>query len=404
MFWGLIAAAIPPLFRVLFLSSNKIGQDVASINAFWGGLIAIVVGLLLIRNLGRYPGVERAAAILPSFSVSFGALVVLFLMFRLEYSRLGLLGAYACAIAIFYVGYVQVHGRKRLTIGVLPESIDELRRIDRVNWVVLNHLDDPVDRLDAVAIDLRLEISPEWERRIADFALSDLPVYHAKHLVESLTGRVELEHLSETSFGTLSPNHAYLAVKYLTDRLVAIVLIIALAPIMAIIALLIRWDSPGPAIFKQQRIGFHGAPFTAYKFRTMRHLPSVGDARFNAITRDNDDRITRFGKLLRKTRIDEIPQILNVLLGQMSWIGPRPEATALSEWYETEISFYRYRHIVRPGITGWAQVMQGHVANVDEVRNKLHYDFYYIRNFSLWLDSLITFRTIVTILTGFGAK
>jgi len=108
--------------------------------------------------------------------------------------------------------------------------------------------------------------------------------------------------------------------------------------------------------------------------------------------------------LLRRSRIDELPQLWNVLKGEMSLIGPRPEALALSEWYERELPFYTYRHIVRPGITGWAQVNQGHVAELGDVHIKLHYDFYYIKHFSAWLDILIMLRTVSTMLTGFGSK
>ena len=128
------------------------------------------------------------------------------------------------------------------------------------------------------------------------------------------------------------------------------------------------------------------------------------DARDAAMTKDGDQRITRVGKWLRHSRIDELPQILNVLRGEMSWIGPRPEAEVLSRWYEHEIPFYRYRHIVRPGITGWAQVHQGHVATVYQVREKLHFDFYYIKNFSPWIDLVVVARTIRAIATGFGSK
>jgi lipopolysaccharide/colanic/teichoic acid biosynthesis glycosyltransferase len=106
----------------------------------------------------------------------------------------------------------------------------------------------------------------------------------------------------------------------------------------------------------------------------------------------------------QRSRIDELPQLFNVLKGEMSWIGPRPEAIALSEWYEAELPFYSYRHIVRPGITGWAQINQGHVTNLDDIRAKLQYDFYYIKNFSYWLDLLIVFRTIVVMASGFGAR
>jgi lipopolysaccharide/colanic/teichoic acid biosynthesis glycosyltransferase len=129
-----------------------------------------------------------------------------------------------------------------------------------------------------------------------------------------------------------------------------------------------------------------------------------GDARDAAMTQQGDNRITPIGRFLRFTRIDELPQILNILLGEMSWIGPRPEAEVLSRWYEAELPFYRYRHIVRPGITGWAQVCQGHVVDIGEVQSKLHYDFYYIKHYSAWIDLLIIVRTIRTMLTGFGSR
>jgi lipopolysaccharide/colanic/teichoic acid biosynthesis glycosyltransferase len=153
-------------------------------------------------------------------------------------------------------------------------------------------------------------------------------------------------------------------------------------------------------------MGYRGHPFLMYKFRTMRQASAgtSADPRLDAMTRSNDERVTKIGRFLRHYRIDELPQLLNVLKGDMSWIGPRPEAVPLSLWYEAELPFYRYRHIVRPGITGWAQVKQGHVADVDEVLWKLHYDFYYIKNFSFWLDVLIVARTIRTILSGFGAR
>jgi lipopolysaccharide/colanic/teichoic acid biosynthesis glycosyltransferase len=174
-----------------------------------------------------------------------------------------------------------------------------------------------------------------------------------------------------------------------------------------IVAIAIRIDSKGPAIFCQQRMGFRGKPFMVYKFRSMSvAAPGNNDLPPGVLdsTRAGDQRITRVGRFIRKTRIDELPQLFNVLKGEMSWIGPRPETLNLSEWYETEIPFYRYRHIVRPGITGWAQIKQGHVTSVDDVREKLEYDFYYVRNFSIWLDILIVIQTVRVILTGHGSK
>ena len=168
-------------------------------------------------------------------------------------------------------------------------------------------------------------------------------------------------------------------------------------------AIAIRLDSPGAVFFRQRRMGFRGKGFYVLKLRTMTEA-NDGNDRERSITLSDDLRITRVGRFLRKSRLDELPQIFNILRGEMSWIGPRPEAVSLSRWYETEIPFYQYRHIVRPGITGWAQVNQGHVASIDEVHDKLQYDFYYVKNLSYWLDIVIALRTLRVILSGFGAK
>nr|WP_257214893.1 sugar transferase [Sphingomonas sp. R-74633] len=230
-----------------------------------------------------------------------------------------------------------------------------------------------------------------------------MPVLHVKQLQESLTGQVEIEHLSENSFGSLIPFVGYLRLRRVIDFLSAVVVGLLLMPFFVIVAILIKLDSPGPVLFRQVRVGYRGERFRVAKFRTMVTRP-VEDARGDAMTKDNDPRITRLGRFMRRTRIDELPQILNILRGEMSWIGPRPEAQQLSTWYESELPFYRYRHIVPPGITGWAQVNQGHVVELNQVMNKLHYDFYYIKNFSPWLDAWIVAKTLHTVVSGFGSR
>ena len=191
------------------------------------------------------------------------------------------------------------------------------------------------------------------------------------------------------------------------DLLASVAGLIVLAPLIAVVALTVRARMGRPVLFAQSRPGQGGRLFTVYKFRTMR-VPGdeleEEDERSAAMTSDDDDRITRVGRFLRNSRLDEVPQVINILLWQMSWIGPRPEAHLLSGWYTDEIPFYRYRHVVKPGISGWAQVNQGHVAEVEEVHRKLQYDFYYIKYFSPWLDLLILLRTIKTMLTGWGAR
>ncbi len=251
--------------------------------------------------------------------------------------------------------------------------------------------------------DFTADLPDEWEAFLADAALAGRIVYQVKQLSESLTGRVELEHLSENSFGSLLPARGYFHLKAVADFAFALLLLPLLVPVMTAIAIAIRLDSRGPVLFRQKRVGHAGKPITVYKFRTMR-AGETADERSSAMTKSHDLRITNIGRILRKLRIDELPQVLNILRWEMSWIGPRPEAQVLSVWYTSEIPFYRYRHVVKPGISGWAQVNQGHVAEVGEVHRKLQYDFYYIKYFSPWLDILIFFRTIKTMLTGFGSR
>jgi lipopolysaccharide/colanic/teichoic acid biosynthesis glycosyltransferase len=191
--------------------------------------------------------------------------------------------------------------------------------------------------------------------------------------------------------------------KGVADFIVAVALRPAALPLMALCALAIRLEDGGAILFRQNRTGHAGKRIRVYKFRTMRAV-RMDDELQAAMTSKGDDRITRVGAYLRYYRLDELPQIFNILKFQMSWIGPRPEAEVLSVWYTRELPFYRYRHVVKPGISGWAQVNQGHVADVKQVHEKLQYDFYYIKYFSPWLDLLILFRTIKTMLTGYGAK
>jgi lipopolysaccharide/colanic/teichoic acid biosynthesis glycosyltransferase len=298
---------------------------------------------------------------------------------------------------------VQRYIRHRIAIVPFGE-VDRLQSINNVAWHVMKHasLEDAVG-CDGLVADFAAEIPPEWDALMADAALQGRMVYQVKQLNESLTGRVAIDHLSENSFGSLVPARGYFHLKSLLDLLLGLLVLPVALPVMAGIALAIRFDSPGPALFRQRRVGQAGVCFDVLKFRTMASREAK-EGIDEVITSDGDPRVTRVGLRLRRSRLDELPQIFNIIAGQMSWIGPRPEAEALSVHYTGEIPFYRYRHVVRPGITGWAQVNQGHVASVDEVHAKLQFDFYYIKYFSAWLDLLIVFRTIRTMTTGFGSR
>jgi exopolysaccharide biosynthesis polyprenyl glycosylphosphotransferase len=197
------------------------------------------------------------------------------------------------------------------------------------------------------------------------------------------------------------PPSFYPLAKRLFDLALVLLSLPLTLPLLLLLALLVRLDSDGSAFFIQRRTGRNGAPFAMVKFRSMRVDSEERGAQFTA---SGDDRTTRLGRVLRRYRLDELPQLWNVFKGEMSLIGPRPEQVPFVERFIEEIPLYDYRHQVRPGITGWAQVNQGYAAGVEETRLKLAYDLYYIKHFSLWMDLWIVLRTARTVLTGFGAK
>ena len=379
--------------------------EAASLNTLVGNAIAVAIAFWTRLSIETYPGIRRSSVILPAALTGHGIAVVWFVLTRFPYDRIGLAAGFLLHVAWLYILYIRAERKVRRRIAVVPfGATDRLARITTVDWHPLKrpHLHD-TRSCNAIVADFSAELPDEWEAFLADAALAGRIVYQVKQLSESLTGRVELEHLSENSFGSLVPALGYFYLKSLADFVFALLMLPVVLPLMAVVGFAIAADSKGPILFRQKRVGHAGRLITVYKFRTMRILEGSED-RSAAMTKDGDDRITRLGHLFRKLRIDELPQIINILKWEMSWIGPRPEAQVLSQWYTSEIPFYRYRHVVKPGISGWAQVNQGHVAEVDEVHRKLQYDFYYIKYFSPWLDVLIFFRTIKTILTGFGSR
>lgn len=373
-------------------------------------VIAIAASLWTYRNLSAFPGIRASYYILPVFLSGFVAMFTLLFLTRLGYSRPLLVTSFVIALAWFYLVYFMIQRRQTLEIAVVPFGrVDSLYGIDQVQWAVLC---DPLlpPSADLLTADFDADLPREWLNFLAECALEGVTVLHFKQLRQSLTGQVQTEHLSENADGALAPSANYIALKRLMDTLLALALLPVLIPLFAIVAAAIRLDSRGPVFFRQVRVGYRGRPFTVWKFRTMHAAPlatvpvGIEDPRQRAMTRADDPRVTALGRWLRRTRFDELPQVINVLRGEMSWIGPRPEALELSRWYEAELPFYRYRHVVRPGISGWAQVSQGHVADLDNVLKKLNFDFFYISRFSLWLDVLIILRTIKTMLTGFGSR
>ncbi len=404
---GFIISLIIPTIIYYYGNLHDVINSISAMNTFVASLSATFLGYCMVQRVVVFPGISHLSHALPSYLISYGLVVVFFLFSRLPYSGIILSANFGLAVIVQILSSIFSATVVGANIYVIPGGrVDQLSHLRGIHFTELNDLTIP-DAEDAMLVaDLHFNHGDECERIIAAAALRGIPVYHYKQVIESLTGRVRIEHMSENIFGSLIPNTNYAYVKRVTDVVATIILIPFLVLPLIVVAILIRLESPGPVFFRQTRIGYRGVPFDVVKFRTMRMaVPGEQvDAREAAMTKAGDSRITRVGHYLRMSRLDELPQLVNVLRGEMSWIGPRPEAVALSEWYQGELPFYSYRHIVRPGITGWAQVNQGHVTSIDDINQKLQYDFFYIKNFSYWIDIIIVFKTVLVMFNAHGAK
>lgn len=374
------------------------------LNSLGGSVVCALLSIGILRRLRYLPGVAVARSILPIVALMFGLLIGVITVLRLEYYNKLIVSCFLGVLLTRFAITAMRSRAKGLLYYVVPGGRSEL--IGQLKSAPIYSLDSPsLAALPdcAIVADLHADLGGDWERFLADAAISGRPIYHYKHVWEAETGKVQIDHLSENHFGALLPSISYQKLKRAIDLAFALVVLPIAIPLLGICALLIKRDSPGPVFFRQRRMGFRGVEFDVLKLRTMTHGHN-GEDRELSITKSADGRITRIGGFLRRTRLDEVPQVWNILRGEMSWIGPRPEAVSLSRWYEAEIPFYRYRHMVRPGISGWAQVNQGHVAEIKEVDEKLQYDFYYVKNLSYWLDIVIALRTIKVVMSGFGSK
>jgi exopolysaccharide biosynthesis polyprenyl glycosylphosphotransferase len=238
---------------------------------------------------------------------------------------------------------------------------------------------------------------------LIDLKLRGVRIESALESFEKTGQKIWLEGLSAERLifaNGFCPSRIYLACKRVLDVVLSLVLLVCAAPVMAIVAIIIKLETPGPAIFSQERVGFLGKKFMVYKFRSMRQDAERKTGPTWA--KENDDRITPLGGFLRKARLDELPQVWNVLRGDMSFIGPRPERPYFVELLKSKIRYYDLRHYVKPGITGWAQVMYPYGASVEDSYRKLQYDLYYTKNISLPLDLLILLKTIKVVASGQG--
>jgi sugar transferase (PEP-CTERM system associated) len=261
---------------------------------------------------------------------------------------------------------------------------------------------DNIDRIVVAMGERRGQFPTE---QLLQLSLSgNVSIEEGASFYERLTGRVHLDMMrpSWLIFSGRGRQARFNAVtRIVLHRLIALIGAILSLPLTIITALLIKIDSRGPVLYRQERVGRNGRPFMVMKFRSMR---TDAEKDGPVWARSSDDRVTRVGRIIRKIRVDEIPQFWNILKGEMNFVGPRPERPHFVSQLAEEIPYYAQRHLIAPGLTGWAQIKYPYGSSIEDARQKLQYDLYYIKNQSLSLDAAIMFETVKTILFGRGAR
>lgn len=363
---------------------------------------------LVLRRLIRFPTVEAVGLVLLVVGIFAGVVYLAVAVLRVYYSNTFIWSFFGSSFILLWIWLQLRLTAPNLRLHVVPGGVThEILQIPGLSTQVdVSILDTPdpeilTDHTHGIIVDMAERRESEWIRFFSHCTLHGIEIYPAEEVFESLTGRVSLVHLSEGVIEAFRLSPVYQVVKRIEGILFVLLTLPLTLPLMLITAAAIRIDSPGPVIFTQTRVGEGGRIFQMYKFRSMTHGADANGAQF-AETRDK--RVTRVGAFIRTVRLDELPQFWNILIGDMSLIGPRPEQVGFVEQFERDIPYYAYRHLVRPGITGWAQVNHGYAADHEETRKKLEHDLYYVKHFSFWLDLLIAFKTVGTIATGFGAR
>ena len=355
------------------------------------------------RRLEAFPRITlqgNIGFVAPVAAIAYATIAVVLLLLRSDYSRVQLFGS--GVLAIMWMSFMaQLRARYLIrNYAVIPDGlIGTMPELHTCRWLGFEQAARSGVRVDAIVADLGANLDESQVAALASTAIAGVPVLDRRYVLETLTGRTPLGGLTPNEFGALLPSRPYLVVRRAIELGLTILALPLLLFALAVVGLTVRLTSPGPMLFVQTRVGRRGRVFRMYKFRTMFH--GAGGPSF---TTEGDPRVTPVGLFLRRTRLDELPQLLNILRGDMSWVGPRPEALSLDQQYVRDIPHFALRGIVRPGLTGWAQINQGYVHETDEMRSKLEYDLYYLKHCSLWLDLVIVLRTFAVVAGGTGAR
>jgi lipopolysaccharide/colanic/teichoic acid biosynthesis glycosyltransferase/glycosyltransferase involved in cell wall biosynthesis len=376
----------------------------------WWCVLPYAIATHLLMRASNLPVAERSGVLWVSTTAPFLFTPLGFALLQQPYSRAAVVWAYAATTLWLWWGYrrhvkhralrlvhIDANVPAQLAACLNPNTLDP-QAVQLIAWNP-NH-DTPLPACDGVVLDRHVRSTDERTRLLGELKMQHLRLYSVEAVAELTSGRKMLPTAAD-SLWEIDNDPSYDRAKRLLDVATVIALSPLWLPLAACVALAVRFDSKGPALYSQPRVGRDGQVFTLWKFRSMVHGLQAPGVHF---AQADDPRITRVGRLLRRSRLDELPQLFNVLMGHMSLIGPRPEQTAFVRDFAATIPSYPYRHLVRPGLTGWAQVQQGYADSADTTRIKLSYDLYYVAHYSLALDLLIAAKTVKTVCTGFGAR
>jgi len=377
-------------------------------------LVAISLGVILISMLFfLFPGLTLWRS---NSAYAMGIAIALLILVRAIFG--GMLGGEAFKRRVLVLGAGARAARLRLLaerpgsgftiVGHVAMNDGPIRVAEAINRNEIASLGEHVVQLNASEVVLALD-----ERRnalpLADLVRIKTTGVHVNEIstfLERETGRVDLDSVNPSwlifSDGFSSGRRLSGVAKRLFDICASLLLLVLAAPLIAVTALIVKLESKGPAFFRQSRVGRYGEPFDIVKLRSMRVDAEVAG---QAVWAQKDDpRVTRVGRFIRKVRIDELPQVWMVLTGAMSFVGPRPERPQFVTDLEAQLPFYAERHMVKPGITGWAQINYPYGASLEDARHKLEYDLYYAKNYTPFLDTLILLQTVRVLLWPEGAR
>lgn len=400
------------LYRRFFpWDAPSVGVQVLPMLAFLllGALAASTVILSVSSSGVPRPSYGRGMAVV---TVTLSAVALMVLATRIYFSRSLLLATVACW-AVALILHRAVRRRRPWSEPMVVFSSDEgmVNELRQAPHAEVRAVIEPFSRPDqapldpgvTLVVDMGAPHSPEVARLVSGHDLAGRAVKPLSSVYEEHTERVPLPRLVEDwqLTTTLHRVRNWLWGKRLFDLTALVLTSPFWALVAGVVAVAVRVSSPGPVLFRQVRVGKGGRLFTMYKFRTMRQDAEADGPRFAEI---DDPRLVRGGSLLRRFRLDEIPQLWNVLLGDMSLVGPRAEQEPFVEQFSQEIPFYPQRHLLRPGITGWAQINASYAADLESTVRKLTYDLYYIKHVSPLLDLRILWSSVWTVITGSGSR